>query len=108
MKIVKTNGLKVEILNLDYNIIKEEMKICERKGKTENYNSYSKLLKNLEENSSAEVIENEINKIIDFNKEKIKDLKIEIKRLEKEISLLSHFSERENDEEIIPTIINIL
>ena len=43
MKIVKTNGLKVEILNLDYNIIKEEMKICERKGKTENYNSYSKI-----------------------------------------------------------------
>lgn len=105
MKVVKLNGLKPEIVNLDYNTIKEEMERCEKKGRTENFDSYSKLLKNLEENSSAEVIENEINKIIDFDNEKLKELKSEIKRLEKEISLLSHFSERENDSDVLPTII---
>lgn len=105
MKVVKLNGLKPEIVNLDYNTIKEEMERCEKKGRTENFDSYSKLLKNLEENSSAEVIENEVNKIIDFDNEKLKELKSEIKRLEKEISLLSHFSERENDSDVLPTII---
>ena len=105
MKIVKLNGLKPEIVNLDYNTVKEEMERCEKKGRTESFDSYSKLLKNLEENSSAEIIEREVNKIIDFDNEKLKDLKNEIKRLEKEISLLSHFSERENDSDVLPTII---
>lgn len=31
MKIVKLNGLKAEIVNLDYNTIKEEMERCEKK-----------------------------------------------------------------------------
>ncbi len=105
MKIIKFNGLKPEIANLDYNAIKEEMERCEKKGRTESFNSYSKLLKNLDENSSAETIENEVNKIIDLDNEKLKNLKTEIKKLEKEIALLSHFSERENDSDILPTII---
>lgn len=105
MKIVKLNGLKAEIVNLDYNTIKEEMERCEKKGRTESFDSYSKLLKNLEENSSAEIIENEVNKIIDFDNERLKKLKTEIKKLEKEIALLSHFSERENDSDVLPTII---
>lgn len=105
MKIVKLNGLKPEIVNLDYNTIKEEMKMCEKKGRTESFDSYSKLLKKLEENSSAEIIESEINKIIDFDNEKLKELRNEIKKLEKEISLLSHFSERETDSDVLPTII---
>ncbi len=105
MKIVKLNGLKPEIVNLDYNTIKEEMERCEKKGKTESFDSYSKLLKKLEENSSAEIIESEVNKIIDFDNEKLKELRNEIKKLEKEISLLSHFSERETDSDVLPTII---
>lgn len=105
MKIVKLNGLKAEIVNLDYNTIKEEMERCEKKGRTESFDSYSKLLKNLEENSSAEIIENEVNKIIDFDNERLKKLKTEIKKLEKEIALLSHFSERENYSDVLPTII---
>lgn len=32
MKIIKFNGLKPEIANLDYNAIKEEMERCEKKG----------------------------------------------------------------------------
>ena len=105
MKILKINGLKPEFVNLDYNAIKNEMERCEKKGKTENVNSLSKLLNNLEENSSAEVIETQVNKIIDFDNEKLKELKSEIKRLEKEISLLAHFSERETDSDVLPTII---
>lgn len=105
MKILKLNGLKPEIVNLNYTTIKEEMERCEKKGKTESFSSYSKLLKNLEENSSAEVIEKEVNRIIDFDKEKLKELKSEIKVLEKEILLLSHFSERETDSDVLPTII---
>lgn len=105
MKIVKLDGLKPEIANLDYNTIKEEMERCERKGRTESSDSYSKLLKNLEENATAEMIENEVNKIIDADTAKVKELKDEIKKLEKEISLLSHFSERESDSDVLPTII---
>ena len=105
MKVVKLNGLKPEIINLDYNTISEEMKRCKEKGKKEKVDSYSKLLEKLEENSAPDVIENEVNKIIDFDKEKVKNLKDEIKVLEKEIALLSKFSERENDAEVLPTII---
>jgi len=68
-----------------------------KKGRSEQVASYTKLLENLTENADAETIENEVNKIIDFDKEKIKELKSEIKRLEKEISLLSHYSKRETD-----------
>jgi len=105
MKIIKVNGLKPEFVNLDYNVIKEELERCEKKGKTENVNSLSKLLNNLEEDSSVDVIETEVNKIIDCDNEKLKEIKSEIKRLEKEISLLSHFSERETDSDVLPTII---
>jgi len=105
MKVVKLNGLKPEVANLDYNTISEEMQRCEKKGKTESVASYSKLLKNLEETSSSEVIENEVNKIIDFDTNRVKELKSEIKALEKEIALLSHFSERETDSDVLPTII---
>ncbi len=96
--------VKPEIVNLDYNTIKEEMESCENKGGIENFNSYFKLLKNLNENSTAEVIENEVNKIIDFDNDKSK-LKGQIKKVEKEISLLSHFLERETDLDVLPTII---
>ena len=105
MKIIKLNGLKPEITNLDYNTLNEEMKRCDKKGKIEKVNTYSKLLKKLKENSSSEDIEEEINKIIDTNKEEVKELKRKIKILEKEISLLSNFSERETEEDVLPTII---
>lgn len=105
MKVVKLNGLKPEIVNLDYNTIKQEMERCEKKGRTESFNTYSKLLKCLEENSTSEVIESEVNKIIDTDNQKLKELKSEVKRLEKEIALLSHFSERETDADVLPTII---
>ena len=105
MRVVKLNGLKPEIINLDYNTISEEMKKCEEKGKKEKVDSYSKLLKKLEENSTPDIIEIEVNKIIDFDKDKLKKLKEEIKILEKEIALLSKFSERENDADVLPTII---
>ena len=105
MKVVKLNGLKPEIVNLNYNVIKEEMERCEKKGRNESFESYCKLLKNLDESSSSEIIESEVNKIIDSDIKKLNELKSEIKRLEKEISLLSHFSERETDSDVLPTII---
>ena len=100
MKVVKMNGLKPEIVDLDYGIIRTEMENAERKGRTEQVVSYTKLLERLDDKSNDEVIESEVNKIIDFDKEKIKELKNEMKKLEKEINLLSHYSKRETDLDI--------
>lgn len=105
MKVFKLNGLKPELVDLDYNVIKEEMEKWEKNGKTEKAVAYSKLLENLEENSSDEVIETEVNKIIDSNREKVNELKKEIKTLEKEISLLAQISRREIDSDVIFTIV---
>ena len=107
MKIIKLNGLKPEITELNCNILIEERERCQKKGKIENADTYSKLLKNIEKNKTitTETIEIEINKIIDLDKEEVKELKRKIKILEKEISLLSNFSEREQQEDVLPTII---
>lgn len=107
MKVIKMKGLKPEIVDLDYSIIKEEMENADKKGKNEQVVSYTKLLENLNESSNAEVIENEVNKIIDLDKEKIKELKSEIKRLEKEMNLLSHYSKRETDLDVSMIIANL-
>lgn len=107
MKVIKMKGLKPEIVDLDYSIIKEEMENADKKGRNEQVVSYTKLLENLNDNSNAEAIENEVNKIIDLDKEKIKELKSEIKRLEKEISLLSHYSKRETDLDVTMIIANM-
>ena len=107
MKVVKMNGLKPEIVDLDYGIIRTEMENAERKGRTEQVASYTKLLERLDDKSNDEVIESEVNKIIDFDKEKIKELKNEMKKLEKEINLLSHYSKRETDLDITMIIANM-
>lgn len=105
MKVIRLNGLKPELVDLDYNVIKAEMEKWQKNEKTEKADTYSKLLQNLEENSSAEVIENEVNKIIDSNREKVNELKKEIKRLEKETSLLAQISRREVDSDVIFTTV---
>lgn len=105
MKVVRLNGLKPELVDFDYNVIREEKEKYEKKGKVEKAFSYSKLLNNLEENSTAEEIENEVNKIIDSNREKVKELKKEIKMLEKEILFLSQTSRREQDSDAFSAII---
>ena len=107
MKVVKLNGLKPEIVELDYNTIKEEMEICEKKGKNEKVAAYSKLLDKLDESSSSNVIEKEVNSIIDSNNERIKGLKKEIKILEKETRLLSQISQREVDLDVTMIIANL-
>ena len=107
MKVVKFNCLKPEIVELDYKVIKEEMEKCEKKGKNEKAATYSKLLEKLDEGSSSEVIEKEVNCIIDSNNEIIKELKKEIKKLEKETSLLSQFSQREVDSDVAMIIANL-
>ena len=107
MKVIKMNGLKPEIVDLDYKIIKEEMENSNRKGRVEQVVSYTKLLENLDEESNSEMIENEVNKIIDADRDKIKELKNEIKKLEKEISLLAHCSKREIDLDVTMIIANM-
>lgn len=105
MKILRLNGIKQEIVTLDYNIIKEEKEQYERKNKVEKAKTYAKLLNNLKEESTEEEIENAVNKIIDTNKETIKALKKDIKSLEKEINLLSQISKREQEKDTIDAII---
>ncbi len=105
MKTIRTNGLKLEIADLDYNFIKEKMESNKRKGKTDRLEAYSKLLNNIDKNSTAKEIENEVNAIIDIDRKRIKDLKNEIKRYEKEISILTYYSERENEADVMTTLI---
>jgi len=105
MKVVRLNGLKPEIVNLDYKVIKEEKEQYEKKNKVEKAASYSKLLNNLKDDSTAEEIENAVNSIIDSDTEKVKELKKEIKLLEKEILFLSQISRREQDADAFSAII---
>lgn len=108
MKIVRLKGLKPELVDLDYGVIMEEKDKYEKNGKHEKSFVYSKLLNNLKENSTAEEIENEVNNIIDSNRENVHQLKKEIKKLEKEISLLSMISKRENDSDVSSTISSMI
>ena len=61
----------------------------------------------IKKGSSDEIIEKEVNTIIDSDKERVKELKEEIKRLEKEIGLLSHYSKRETDLDVSMIITNL-
>ena len=83
------------------------MENCERKGMKNHVETYSKLLSKLEHGSSDEIIEKEVNTIIDSDKERVKELKEEIKRLEKEIGLLSRYSKRETDLDVSMIITNL-
>ena len=105
MKVVKINKLKPEIVDLNYDILNEEKEFCEKKGKSEKVASYAKLLSNLEKDSSPDTIEEEVNKIIDSDKERIKELKKEIKSLEKEINLLANYSQKHVDAAVLASII---
>lgn len=107
MKVIKMNGFKPEIVDLNYSIIKEEMESANQKEKSDQVVLYTKLLEKLNENSTAEEIENEVNKMIDLNREKIKELKSQIKTLEKEINLLSRYSKRENDLDVSMILANM-
>lgn len=105
MKVIKLNGAIPKLVDLDYNLIKEEMENYEKKGKFEKSAILSKLINNLEKSATSEEIENEVNNIIDTDREKVKELKKEIKALEKEISLLSQISNKEVESDVFFTIV---
>ena len=110
MKIIRTNGLKIELKNLDYNFLEQEMKKLQSKGKNEKVSIYASLLSRLDKNSTPEEIQTEVNKLISENREKVKNLHQEIKKLNKEINTLAKLSDKETDDTIsvITSVINSL
>ena len=110
MKIIKINGLKIEVKNLDYNFIEQEMIKLQKKGKNEKAEAYAHLLSKLNKDSSPEEIQKIVNELICENKEKIKKLQQEIKAIDKETTALAAFSNKEIDssDSVINTIINSL
>jgi hypothetical protein len=115
VKALKLNGLKPELVDIDYNILKAEMEECKRKNKMDGVASYSKLLSVLDENSDEDFIDKRVNEILATDRKKIKemqeqikDLKNNIKMYEKEIRLLSKFSEDEMNNDDIPVMLAMI
>lgn len=104
MKIIKMNGLKFEIVDTDYNFFMGEIEKLEAKGKVEKATILKRLISTLDrekENGNEitlDVIEDTINKMIEDDKNHIRELKKQIKGIENEINMLSKYSQKEQDD----------
>ncbi len=111
MKAVRTNGLKIEKVDVDYDYLKEQMDEFVKKEKMDKAATIKKLLDALNSTGkdiTPELIEETVNKIIDEDFERTTKLKEEIKNLEQESQLLSQYSEREMEDETTSTILSMI
>ena len=103
MKAIKINGLKLELVDMDYNFLKEQINEFNKKGKKQNAEILNKLINALDEEKNKgkeitqDLIEKIVNKIIDENTNLQKQLKSQIKAIETENKILSQYSKRETD-----------
>ncbi len=101
MKGVKGKGLNLELVDVDYDFIKEHIDELKKKNKLEKAEILNKILNKLDEIKSKgeevtnDLLEKVVNEMIDTNKQKIKEEKNKIKKLEYENKVLSIYSQRE-------------
>ena len=111
MKAIKVNGLKLEMVDVDYNFIQEHMEEFVKKEKFDKASILKDLLNRLDATGKVitpEVIEEVVNKTIDENFAQCSKLKDEIKSLEKANQLLSQYSERETGDDTTSTILSMI
>ncbi len=111
MKAVKANGLKLEMVEVDYNFIQGQMEEFVKKNKMEKASILKDLLNKLDATGreiTPDVIEEVVNKMIDNNFERCSKLKDEIKYLENSNQLLSQYSERETGDDSTSTLLSMI
>ena len=111
MKAIKTNGFKIDMVDIDYDFLKQQMEEFVKKNKMDKAAALKKFIDALDATGkeiTPEVIEEVVNKIIDSDYERINQLKDEIKILDKEAQLLSQYSEREMEDETTTTILTMI
>ena len=117
LKVFKIRGLKIKTSDLTYELIKEEYEYNLEKGNNEKAEVFKELLDllNKEKNKNPDTIEKCVNKLIDDNIEKRKELKEKIKALKKEYAnnikrinfenqILSSYSKREMEDMVVQMI----
>lgn len=114
MKAIKANGLKLEMVDIDYDFLKEQMEDFVKNNKMKKAEALRKLLTELEEleregrKITLDLIEETVNKIIDANFLESKKLKDKIKELDQENQILSLYSKREMDNDTTSSLISII
>ncbi|MBR6136839.1 MAG: hypothetical protein IKQ06_01640 [Bacilli bacterium] len=115
MKAYKKDGLKIDLVDVDLDYLKEQMEEFVKKeqlDKASILKKYITALEDLEKEGkeiTTELMENVVNDILDKNYEKSRKLKDEVEELEKENQLLSQYSMREmGNDTTTSTIISMI
>jgi len=115
MKAVKKDGLKIELVDIDLEFLKEQMEEFvkrEQLDKASILKKYIDALESLEKDGkeiTTELMEDVCNDILDKNYEQTRKLKDELEELEKEHQLLSQYSMREmGNDTTTSTIISMI
>ena len=114
MKAIKANGLKIEMVDIDYDFLKEQMEEFVKKNKMSKAAALKKLLDLLDQEEkkgreiTLDVIEECVNKILDDDFEQMNQLKEQIKDLDQERQMLSSYSKREMDNDTTSTIVSLI
>ncbi len=114
MKAVKTNGFKIEMVDIDYDFLKDQLDTFVKKDELSKASSLKKLLDLISKEEkkgksiTQDVIEDCVNRILDEDFERITKLKDEITELEQERQVLSLYSKREMDNDTTSTIVSII
>ncbi len=114
MKAIKANGLKIEMVDIDYDFLKDQLEDFVKNNRMKKAAALRKLLTALEEKEKTgveitlDVIEETVNHILDENFERIKQIQDELRTLEGENQILSLYSKREMDNDATSSIISII
>ena len=107
MKAVRIDGLKVELVDVNYDLIQKEYESYTQKGKLEKATAHKELLEKLDELKAkgAPIDENTISAVAKELAEKasadIKEYKNQIKALKQKISVWETYGMTEDDEAAI-------
>ena len=114
MKAIRANGLKVEMVDIDYDFLKEQMEAFVKKNQMSKASALKKLLDSLSQEEKKgrkidiDLIEECVNQILDDDFNRMTKLKDDIKDLEQERQILSLYSKREMDNDTTSTIVSII
>ena len=104
MKAVRIDGLKAELADVDYDLIRKEYESYTQKGKTNKASAHKKLLDKLDEAraNGATIDENTIKaaaeELIKQTKTEIDEHKAQIKALKEECSIFGRYTTSDEDD----------
>ena len=111
MKAIKANGLKIEMVDIDYDFLTEQLDEFVKKNQMSKAAALRKLIDALDEKGqpiTLDDIEETVNRILDDDFQKMMELKDQIKKLDQERQMLSLYSKREMDNDTTSTIVSII